>query len=75
MRRQQNFDSDPKVAFHYNHVTFIAIKRVKLKIVETVYDLCQPSMFTATFSGEATFKFFLPLGNRLSLCNRKNESD
>ena len=53
----------------------LAIKRVKSKFVETVYDLCQPSMFTATFSGETTFKFFLPLGNSLSLCNRKNESD
>ena len=43
-------------------------------MVETVYDLCQPSMFTTTFSAKLGSSFFFPFGN-LSLCSRKHESD
>ena len=43
-------------------------------MVETVYDLCQPSMFTTTFPAKQGSSFFFPLGN-LSLCDRKRESD
>ena len=51
------------------------IERVKLEIVEAVYDLCQPSMFTTTFPANKTVSiFFFPFGN-LSLCDRKHESD
>ena len=45
------------------------MKRVKM--VETVYHLCQPSMFTTMFP----FKFFFPFGINLSLYDRKYESD
>ena len=43
-------------------------------MVETVYDLCQPSMFTTTFTAKLGSSFFFPFGN-LSLCSRKHESD
>ena len=49
------------------------IKRVII-MVETVYDLCQPSMFTTTFTTKRSSSFFFPFGN-LSLCSRKHESD
>ena len=32
-----------------------------VKMVETVYDLFQPSMFTTMFPSKPGFKFFLPL--------------
>ena len=37
-------------------------------MVETIYDLCQPSMFTTTFPAKPGSSFFFRLGN-LSLCN------
>ena len=43
-------------------------------MVETGYDLCQPSMFTTMFPSKPGFKFFLSLGN-LSLYDRKYQSD
>ena len=48
------------------------IKRVKM--VKTVYDLCQPSMFTMTFPAKQGSRFFFPLSN-LSLCDGKHERD
>ena len=36
--------------------------------------LCQPSMFTTTFTGRLGLSFFFPLGG-LWLFNRKHESD
>ena len=33
----------------------------RVKMVETVYDLCQPSMFTTMFPSKPGFKFFLSL--------------
>ena len=41
-------------------------------MVETVYDLCQPSMFTTTFTAKLGSSFFFPFGN-LSLCSRKSD--
>ena len=32
-------------------------------MVETVYDLCQSSMFTTTFTAKPGLSFFFPLGN------------
>ena len=46
----------------------VLLKRVKM--VETVYDLSQPSVFTTGFKGSS---FVFPLGNLL-LCDRKHES-
>ena len=43
-------------------------------MVETVYDLCKPSMFKTTFPAKPGSSFFFPLGI-LSLCDRKHESD
>ena len=43
-------------------------------MVETVYDLCQPSMLTKMFPAKPGSSFFFPLGNS-SLCDRKHESD
>ena len=49
----------------------VMIKRVKM--VETVYDLCQPSIFTTTFPTKPGPNFFFPFGH-LSLCDRNHES-
>ena len=38
-------------------------------MVETVYDLCQPSMFTTTFPDKRGSSFFFPLGN-----SKRNEN-
>ena len=48
------------------------MKRVKM--VETVYDLCQPSMSTTIFPTNRGSRFFFPFGN-LSLYDLKYESD
>ena len=49
----------------------VLLKRVKM--VETVYDSSQPSMFTTTFPLKQGSSFFFPLGN-LPMCGRKHES-
>ena len=41
-------------------------------MVKTFYDLCQPSMFTTTFTAKLGSRFFSPVGNLL-LYNRKHE--
>ena len=43
-------------------------------MVETVYDLWQPSMFTATFRAKLGLRFFFPFGS-LSVCDRKHENE
>ena len=43
-------------------------------MVETIYGLHQPSMFTTTFPAKPGSSFVFRLGN-LSLSNRKHESD
>lgn len=49
----------------------LLLKRVKM--VETVYDLFQPSTFTTTFPSKQGSSFFFPLVN-LPMCDRKHES-
>ena len=43
-------------------------------MVETVYHLCQPSMFTTTFPAKPGSNFFFPFGH-VSLFDLKHESD
>ena len=43
-------------------------------MVETVYDLCQPSMFTTMFPSKPGLSFLFSFGN-LSLYDRTYESD
>ena len=38
-----------------------------VKMVQTVYDLCQPSMFTTTFPVKPHSSFFLPLGQFITV--------
>ena len=38
-RQQQNFDSDPKEAWHYNHVTFTAIAKNFMLYCRLIYML------------------------------------
>ena len=42
-------------------------------MVEAVYDLWQPSMFTTTFRAKPGLRFFFPLGS-LSVCYLKHGS-
>ena len=37
--QQQNFDSDPKEAWHYNHVTFTPIAKILLLYCRLIYML------------------------------------
>ena len=40
-------------------------------MLQTIYDLCQSSMFTTTFPAKVSSSFFFSLGN-LSLCDRRH---
>ena len=46
-------------------------------MVETVYDLCQPSMFAASTFTAKPGQFFLPLGQFIAVCSNqaKRESN
>ena len=51
----------------------VAVLLKRVKMVETVYDLSQPPMFTTTFPSKQCSSFSFPLGN-LPMCDRKHES-
>ena len=56
-----------KIAFSKLNWSGSFIKRIII-MVEIVYDLCHPSMFTTTFTANLGSSFFLLFGN-LSLCS------
>ena len=39
-RQQQNFDSDPKEAWHYNHVTFTPINKNLIDLHAVIHGIC-----------------------------------
>ena len=45
-RQQQNFDSDPKEAWHYNHVTFTPIVNNFMLYCKLIYMLSMLYVFT-----------------------------